>query len=54
MLSFVLPKDESEEQASPDAACFLRSDVLIGICQKGLPVPLAKARPPCHTPPFAY
>jgi len=25
-----------------DAACFLRSGIFVGVCQKGLPVPLAK------------
>jgi hypothetical protein len=37
-----LPKKSIQKKSDPDAACFLRSGIFAGVCQKGLPVPLAK------------
>ncbi|NOU22654.1 MAG: hypothetical protein HOO93_12890 [Methyloglobulus sp.] len=41
VLSFASPKESTQSLGDPDAACFLRSGVFIGGCQKGTPVPLA-------------
>jgi hypothetical protein len=41
ILSFASPKESIQRKGDPDAACFLRSGIFIGGCQKGLPVPLA-------------
>jgi hypothetical protein len=46
ILSFVSPKESIQRKGDPDAACFLRSVVFIGVCQKGLPCPSGKARLP--------
>ncbi|WP_411725793.1 hypothetical protein [Methyloglobulus sp.] len=36
LLSFASPKESSQRKGDPDAACFLRSGVFTGGCQKGL------------------
>jgi hypothetical protein len=49
-LSFASPKESIQRKGDPDAACFLRSGIFIGVCQKGRPCPFGKARLPCRTP----
>ncbi|WP_161808495.1 hypothetical protein [Methyloglobulus morosus] len=36
LLFFACPKKSSQKKRPPDAACFLRSVVFIGVCWKGL------------------
>jgi hypothetical protein len=44
ILSFASPKESIQRKGDPDAACFLRSGIFVGVCQKGRPCPFGKAR----------
>jgi hypothetical protein len=46
ILSFASPKESIQRKGDPDAACFLRSGIFIGVCQKGHPCPSGKVRLP--------